>query len=227
MPFDDARDQVIRAASDAARVTGLATLPTPDLPAADWADANELARTILGELAESARTDAQAQGYAIGWARGRRDAQTAAATAAEQAEHARRDAEARRESEHQAAVSALRQAAQQVRGLLTELCTSIEEQSTDLAWAITETLIAREITTLTDADVVRRVLATAPTGPIATVRMHPSVACSVAAQELADAGLVLAADDALEHCDAVVERDGSVTDLRISAALDRLREALA
>jgi flagellar assembly protein FliH len=201
-------------------------LPLPDLPAADWADTGELARTVLGEIAETARSEAQAQGYAVGWARGRRDGQAAATAAAEKAEHARREAESRREDEHRAAVTALRQAAQQVRGLLTELCTSIEEQGTDLAWAITETLLARELTAVGEADAVRRVLSVLPGSPTATVRLHPSVAGSVEAAELKDAGLVVVADPALDLADAVVTSDGAVTDLRIADAMDRLREVL-
>jgi flagellar assembly protein FliH len=226
MPFDDAREQVIRAASDAARVTRLATLPTPDLPAADWTDTTTLARTVLGDLAESARAEAQAQGYAVGWARGRRDAQAAAAAEADQAEQARREAEARREHEHRAAVAALRDAADQVRGAVAELRARVEEQGTDLALALTETLLARELSVLTEADVVQRVLAVASGGTTATVRLHPSVAGSVDAKELLDAGLVVIADSGLDRADAVVEADGSITDLRIDAALDRLREAL-
>jgi flagellar assembly protein FliH len=226
MPIDAVREQVIRAA-DAARVPGLATLPTPDLPAADWTDATTLARTVLGDVAETARADAHAQGYAVGWAQGRRDAQSAAQVAADEADLARLEAEERREREHQAAVTALRQAAQQVRGLLTELCCSIEEQGTDLALAITETLVAREVSVLTDEDVVRRVLAVTPGPTTATVRLHPSVAGSVAAQGLADLGLTIVADMTLGRPDAVVESDGSVTDLRIGTALERLREVLA
>jgi len=204
----------------------LTPLPLPDLPAANWTDANELARTVLGELAENARAEAHAQGYAVGWARGRRDALTAATAAAEQAEHTRREAEVRREDEHRAAVTALRQSAQQVRALLTELCSSIEEQGTDLAWAITETLLAREVTVVTDADVVRRVLTVLPAAPTATVRLHPSVVASAASAELTDAGLVLVADASLDRADAVVECDGAVTDLRIATAMDRLRDVL-
>ncbi|MDH2414629.1 FliH/SctL family protein [Nocardioides sp. CER19] len=202
-------------------------LPLAELPRDGWTDTNALARTVLGEVAERARAEAHAQGYAVGWARGRRDAQEAAAVAAEQAEQERRAAEERRQGEHQAAVTALRQAAQQVRGLLTELCCSIEEQGTELAWAITETIVAREVSAMTDADVVRRVLAIAPGTPSATVRLHPSVAASVDAKELVDAGLVIAADPTLGEADAVVERDGAVTDLRISTAMDRLREVLS
>lgn len=209
-------------------------LHLPDLPAAEWTDTNELARTVLGELAESARAQAHAQGYAVGWAHGRRDAQAAALAAAEQAEHARREAETRRDDEHRAAVTALRQAADQVRGLLTGLCTSIEEQGTELALALTETILGRELEVVTDADVVRRVLAVLPgqlpgllpTAPTATVRLHPSVAGSLAAAELAAAGLAVVADGALDRADAVVDCDGTVTDLRIGTAMDRLREAL-
>jgi len=226
MPFDDAREQVIRAASDAARVTSLATLPTPDLPAADWTDTTTLARTVLGDLAESARAEAQAQGYAVGWARGRRDAQAAAAAEADQRQQAHHEAEARREREHQAAVAALRDAADQVRGALTDLCGRVEEQGTDLALALTETLLARELTVLTEADVVHRVLSAAPGTTTAVVRLHPSVAGSVDAKELVDAGLVIVPDAGLDRVDAVVECDGALTDLRIAAAMDRLREAL-
>jgi flagellar assembly protein FliH len=226
MPYDAAGERVIRAASDAERVTGLATLRTPALPATEWTDVNQLARTVLGEVAEEARAQAYEEGYAIGWARGRQDGRTAAATAAEQAEQQRQQSEARREAEHQAAITALRQAAQQVRGLLTELCTSIEEQGTELAWALTETLLGREISVVTDGDVVRRVLAVLPGSPTATVRLHPQVAGSVDAKELLDVGVVIVPDTALAPADAVVEAEGSVTDLRIGSAMERLREVL-
>lgn len=226
MPLDDAREQVIRAATDAERVTRLATLPTPDLPAADWTDTTTLARTVLGDLAESVRAEAQAEGYAVGWARGRRDALAAAAVEADRAEQARREAEARREREHQAAVAALHAAADQVRGALTELRGRVEEQGTELALALTETLLARELTVLTEADVVRRVLSATPGPTTATVRLHPAVAGSVDAKELVDAGLVVVADTTLDRADAVVECDGAVTDLRLDAAMDRLREVL-
>jgi flagellar assembly protein FliH len=227
MPFADAGQQVIRAAAEAERVTGLATLPTPDLPAAGWTDVNELARTVLGEVAERATAEAHAQGYAVGWARGRRDAKAAADAAAVAAEEARLEAEERREAEHRAAVAALRQAAEQVTAALAGLRDRIGEQGTGLALAITETLVGHEVSGLTDADVVRRALAVAPGTPLATVRLHPTVAASPAAGELAEAGLRVVADPSLGRADALVEADGAVTDLRISTALARLREALA
>ena len=111
-------------------------------------------------------------------------------------------------------------------GALAELRGRDEEQGTDLALALTETLLARELTVVTEADVVQRVLAVAPGATTATVRLHPSVAGSVDAKELVDAGLVIIADAGLDRADAVVECDGALTDLRIGAAVDRLREVL-
>jgi flagellar assembly protein FliH len=226
MPFADSGSHVIRAGSDAALAAGVTALPTPDLPADDWTDANQLARTVLGEVAETARVEAQAQGYAVGWAQGRRDAQAAASATADQVARAQQEAEARREDEHRAAVQALRQAADQVRGLLTGLCTAVEEQGTEVALALTETLLGQELSDATDADVVRRALRLMPTVPTATVRLHPAVAASPAVKELTDAGLTVVGDASLDRDDALVESDGTVTDLRISTAMDRVREAL-
>jgi flagellar assembly protein FliH len=227
MPFADSGQHVLRAGSDAARAAGVTALPTPDLPADEWADTNELARTVLGELAETARAQAQAQGYAVGWAQGRRDARMAAADATRRAEQAAREAELRREAEHRAAVTALHRAADELRGAVEEACGTVALQGTDLALALTETLLGHELSTATDADVVRRTLRLMPAPTTATVRLHPDVAASAAVQQLSDAGLTVVADPSLQRDDALVEVDGSVTDLRISTAMERLRQALA
>jgi flagellar assembly protein FliH len=209
-----------------AEATAVIPLRLAELPGAGSADATELARTVLGEVAERARAEAHAQGYAVGWARGRREAAAEAAEAAAEAATAAAAAQARREEEHRTAVAALLAAAAGVRGVLDQLCARVEEQGTDLALALVETLLARELTVLTDADVVRRVLALRP-GPAAVVRLHPTVASSLAAEDLAAAGLLVVPDDRLDRADAVVECDGAVTDLRIAAAMDRVRDVLA
>jgi flagellar assembly protein FliH len=227
MPFADSGYRVLRAGSDAALAAGVTELPRPDLPAHDWADTNELARTMLGEVAETARAEAQAQGYAVGWAQGRRDARMAAADATRRAEQAAREAELRREAEHRAAVTALHRAADELRGAVEEACGTVALQGTDLALALTETLLGHELSTATDADVVRRTLRLMPAPTTATVRLHPDVAASAAVQQLSDAGLTVVADPSLQRDDALVEVDGSVTDLRISTAMERLRQALA
>lgn len=220
---------VVKAGTAAA--TGISVLPKPDLPRhAGEVEGNALARTLVGELADAARQDAQAQGYAIGWAQGRREARVAAQHAAAAFDAAREQAEARREAEHRAALQALTTAADQVRGLLAELMDALEEQGTELAWAITEQIMAREVTVATGADAVRRVLQalpTAPTAPTATVRVHPETLSAEAVDELRSHGLRVVADPVLGRADAVVEADGSVTDLRIDTAMARVREALS
>lgn len=204
----------------------LPTLPTPELPASDWADHHELARTVLSDVAEAARQEARAQGYAVGWAQGRRDGRAAADRAAAEAEAARVETEARRDAEHEAALAALAKAADEVRGLLADLAGAIETQGTELAWALTEQLVGREVAVATAPDVVRRVLQVLPAVPTASVRLHPDVVAG-ATEELREHGLLVVADPALDRADALVECDGSITDLRISSAMERVREVLS
>jgi flagellar assembly protein FliH len=216
------------------QVGEVAALPTPELRTGVWTrhgDANLLgdpvAESLLGEVATAARAAAEAQGYAVGWAQGRREAaaearRTAAEVAARQAE-----AEARREAEHAEAMLALARAADEVHGLLGSMCARVEERATDLAWTLVEELVGREVSVVTSADVVRRVLRLLPPGILATVRMHPDIAAGAAAVELEELGLKVVADASLARADALVSYDGAVIDLRVGSALERVREALA
>ena len=182
----------------------------------------------LTALADRTREAARAQGYAVGWAEGRREAQQRAdADAAAAADHARR-AEEQRELEHRAVVEALSAAAEELRAAVEDVCARIGAQAAELALAVTEELLGRELATLEDpgADVVRRVLSVVPEGATPQVRVHPSVGASPAVARLAERGLHVVPDPAMEPHDAVVETDHNIIDLRIPAALDRLREVL-
>ncbi|GAA3801710.1 FliH/SctL family protein [Nocardioides panacisoli] len=206
----------------------------PELRTGEWTRlggdsvlGDAVTEAALGGLAERARSAARAQGYAVGWAEGRRQA------AAEAAEHARAldvrhaEEESRRDRELAVAVQALGEAAEQVRGLLDDLAASLAAQGTDLAWALAEEIVGRAVGGEGAQDVVARVLGALPAGPVATVRLHPDVASGTATAELAEHGVVVVADPALEVSDALVESDGAVVDLRIAAALERVREVLA
>ncbi|HWU20083.1 MAG TPA: FliH/SctL family protein, partial [Nocardioides sp.] len=131
-----------------------------------------------------------------------------------------------RRQEHAAAMAALAQAAEQVRGLLGDLAGAIEEQATELAWALTEELVGREVRSADSVDTVRRVLAVLPDAPVATVSLHPSVVGDTVVRDLIARGVRVLADPSLAPADALVEADGSVSDLRIDAALERVREVL-
>lgn len=182
----------------------------------------------LTALADRAREAARAQGYAVGWAEGRREAQLRAEADAEAAADMARRTEEQREIEHRAVVEALTAAADELRAAVAEVCTRIGAQATELAFAVTEELLGRELATVDDhgADVVRRVLSVVPDGATPQVRVHPSIGASPALAHLAERGLHVVPDPAIEPHDAVVETDDNIIDLRIPAALDRLREVL-
>lgn len=184
--------------------------------------------SLLDGLAAEARDAAQAQGYAVGWAAGRRAAAEQASV--EEASRRARDVaeEERREVAHRAALAALGEAAEQVRGLLGDLTTAIEEQATDLAFALCAELVGIRVEALGPADVVTRVLQVLPAVPVGKVRLHPSLIDADAVRDLAARGLEVIGDDTLGRGDALVEAtDGAVTDLRIGDALARVREVLS
>ena len=208
----------------------------PDLRHGDWTRFGDervlgdgATEAVLGRLAERTRTAAQAQGYAVGWSEGqraalRRSAEESAATAEQVARR-----EQSRAREHASAVAGLRAAAAAVAMSADEVATHITEQATDLAFEVIETLLGHELAATTDpgARVVARVLAVLPKDPTTTVRLHPATVASGAITELAEHGVEIVADPSLDLHDAVVETDTAAIDLRLSLAVDRLREALS
>lgn len=213
---------------------GLATpLLTPDLRSGVWTRlgtsgvmGDGVTEDILDTLADRTRAAAQAQGYALGWVKGVREAEAAAAQARTDAGETLARNETRREAEHAAAVTALHQAARTLESLTATVCERLQDQAVELAWAVTAEIVGHQAASQTPEDVVRRVLDVLPEGPVAVVRLHPSVARSVAVAEL-PAGVSVTADAAMNPADALVELDDHVLDLRIEQALARVREALA
>jgi len=207
----------------------------PDLRTGVWTrlgDASVLGDDVteqaLGRLAERTRDAARAQGYAVGWAEGRTEALARAEEAAEAAAARAAERERERQAEHQHAMDALRAAATELRGAVAETCERIAAQATDLAFELTRELVGHELALHDDPGpgVVRRVLATLPGAPMATVRVHPSVVESASARALAEEGVSLQPDPALAPDDAIIEVDDAAIDLRVESALDRLRQAL-
>lgn len=212
-----------------------APVARPELRVGNWTRlggsavlGDQVTESMLDVLAERTRSAAQAQGYAVGWAEGRRAAAEQAAR--EEAERAARHAaaEARRVAEHREAVDALGRAAEQVRGLLDGLATAIEEQASDLAFALTAEVLGARAGSATGPEVVARVLQVLPAVPVGRVRLHPSLAADDAVRALTGRGLEVVADAGLSRADALVESpDGSVTDLRVGEAMERVREVLS
>jgi len=223
---------VLRGASaDAASSMG-----TPELRSGSWTRFGD--RSVLGDavteqvlsgLAESTRTAARSQGYAVGWAEGRREAAVEAAAVATVAEEQRCLAEAHRATEHQAAVDALTRAAAALQHTLADVSSRVEDQALVLARELTEMLVKHELRLSPDLgeDVVRRALSVLPAGLPVTLRLHPSVSGAAAVHELIAQGVRVVSDHALQPGDAVVEADDHVIDLCIDTALARLREVLS
>lgn len=226
-PIPGAR--VVRGDS-AAAAAGLAT---PELRAGSWTRlggqsvlGDSVTEQTLATLAESTRAAARSQGYAIGWAQGRREATESARLVAEETDQARAIEDARREAEHRTAIAALEAATGELQRTLAAVCEQVAAQATELALELTRELVGHELSLggAAGEHVVRRALGHLPDHAVARLRLHPEVAATVT-----DAGplVTVVADSSLGLGDALVEADDHVVDLRISAALDRLREVLA
>jgi flagellar assembly protein FliH len=209
------------------------SLRAPDLRVGNWTRFGS--DTVLGDaatedtlsvIAERARSAAEAQGFAVGWAKGVREAQAAEQLAAvERREREERDS-ARREAEHAAVVAALQAAVAELHQASATLSSRLSSQAAELAIAVTEEVLAHVAEELTPADVVRRALHVVPEdADAATLRLSPSVA-----RHALEAGLPAAvsvvADPALSPADALVELHDHVLDLRVDRAVQRVREAL-
>jgi flagellar assembly protein FliH len=209
--------------SSSSRTPGLTPLPTPELRAGVWTRFG--ATTVLGDevteqtlhaLAESTRTAARSQGYAVGWAEGQRAAREAADQDARAHAETSRLAEEERVGEHRAAVRALELAAARLHETVAEVCGRLESRVSALAGDLTETILGE---LRHDVDAVRRALALAPEGEPVAIRVHPSAVAEAA-------GVRVIADPSLLPGDALVEYDDHVLDLRITTALERVREVL-
>lgn len=216
-------------------VGGHATMARPDLRTGIWTRlgdnavlGDEVTEAALGSLAERTRDAARAQGYSVGWAEGRREALELAAVTATMVEQRHQEEELRREREHQTAIAALVAAADALRSSAEQVASQIADQAVDLAFDLTRTIVAHELACEADpgAAVVSRVVAVLPADPMTTVRLHPTVVHSDAVAALADHGVRLVVDPALDRHDAVVETETNAIDLRVGTAIERLREAL-
>jgi flagellar assembly protein FliH len=181
------------------------------------------------------RAEAQAAGFAAGWAQGRREAGLAA-----RAERDRILAEAERVAALQAerfaqGLAAIAGAATHLERRMVPLATDLEEAVVRLGFALAEAIIGRELATTEDPgrEAVARALALAPSGRPVTVWVHPADHAALAGP---DAGtftigidgrpVTVQADPSLHPGDAMAECDATTVDARVAGGLDRAREVL-
>jgi flagellar assembly protein FliH len=211
-------------------------LGTPELRSGEWTRfgpasvlGDDVTEAALSTMVEDARSAAQSQGYAVGWAQGRREAAAEAALAARSHEVQLAEERTRWAGRQQAALDALQRAAEGLARATEEAQAMVRSQAIDLARELTETMVGHELRSTPDnaADVVARVLAAGPTDRPFLVRLHPDVADSAAVAPLSEAGVRVVAEVGYSQADALVEVDGQVIDLRLRSALDRVREVLS
>lgn len=183
----------------------------------------------LSALADTTRAAAQAQGYAVGWAEGRRAAAEEAREAAEAQTQLVAVNEARRDAEHQQALARLDATTRALAGAVDDATRAVEDRALALARELTGLIVGHELRSTADPaeDAVRRALALASQEPVTLVRLSPQAAASPAATALTERGLRVLGDAGLSDGDVVVETDGGVLDGRVAAALARVSEVLA
>lgn len=203
-----------------------------DLPAAPLEGLlDPLQRSGIDRLAAVARQDARAEGYAVGWAQGRRAAEEAAQREALLAEAERAEYAARAATELTCALRALSVAAQALEARAVAPAEALSAEIVAGAFELAQALLDRELTLATDPglDAIRRALALAPENRPVTARLHPDDA-SVARSGLAAADLgrdvLIVADPTIERGGAVVDCDATRVDAQLGPALDRVREVL-
>ena len=183
---------------------------------------------ILGGIAERSHQAARAQGYATGWAEGRRVALARAAQDAEVVRRAAEDDRARRHAEHLTALAALDAAVEQLHIRMSEAVDAIAEQAVEVALELTSAILGREVATATDpgADALRRAMALVDPHVPATVRMHPEDRATLDPAALENRAVAVLDDPTLSRGDAVAETEDTLVDATIAAALERVREVL-
>ncbi len=218
----------------------LAPAATADLRTGAWTRlgsggvlGDAVTEATLGGLAERSHAAARAQGYATGWAEGRRFALT---RAAEDSEAVRRSAEldrARRDAEHRQGLAALDTAVARLEERTAAVLDELAGHTVATALALTEAILGRELATATDpgADALRRAMALVDPTADVTVRLHPAdrEALDPAALDGLEDGrrVALVADPSVQRGDAVAETADTHVDATVAAALARVREVLS
>jgi flagellar assembly protein FliH len=184
---------------------------------------------LAPEVAERLRAEAQAAGYAAGWAEGRRAADVAAREAREAFAAESAAIAAAQEAAARRVLGALAGAVDRFERAAIPSVENMQAQLVEAAFALAESIVGRELATAAEPgrDAIARALAFAPPGRSAVARLHPMDAAALPGTAVFDGrDVVVVADAALAPGDAVVECDASTVESRIAAGLERARAAV-
>jgi flagellar assembly protein FliH len=188
------------------------------------------------ELAAQVRTEAQAAGYAAGWAQGRHEADIAARAERDQLLAAAQQLAAEHAAAAGRALEALVSAAGGLERRALPLAAELEDAVVRTAFALVEAILGRELAVAASPgrDALARVLALAPSGRPVVVRLNPADhamltddgAPAAVAHEFGGRAVTLVADPSLRSGDAVADCDATEIDGRLDTALTRAKEVL-
>jgi flagellar assembly protein FliH len=187
------------------------------------------------DLVEEVRETARAEGYAAGWAQGRK---VAAAEAAQHsaAERARAEAaEIERDQRLRETVASLARAATEVEQRVIPSLDQISDVVLAAALVLAEAVVGRELTLSAEPglDALRRSLDLTPRQRPVVVRMNPDDLASITGVPQAGApvdidgrSVTLVPDPSITRGGSVADCDATEVDARIESALGRAREAM-
>ncbi len=186
------------------------------------------------ELLAQVRAEAEAAGYAAGWAQGRREAQQAGRAQADRDAQAVEDVMAAQAVQVDRAIGGIVAAARELERRAIPTVLDIENTIADTALMVAEAVVGREVRTAAypGRDALARALALAPEQRPVTVRLNPadrmSIGLSDGTTELVMDGhpITLLDDPSLRPGDAVATCDATTIDARLGPALERVREVL-
>lgn len=188
---------------------------------------DEATEAALGSVVDAADSAARAQGYAMGWAEGRRAALAHAEADREERARAHDAVHARAVDEVARTADGLVRAADRLHAESSAHRDALAATAVDLALQVAEAVLGRELQIAADPgrDALRRALAAVPEpGPV-TVRLNPDDLAALGPDAL-EGRVTVRADPTLARGDAVAETDTCSVDATVAAALARVREVL-
>jgi flagellar assembly protein FliH len=188
--------------------------------------------TLPNEVADRLRAEAQAAGYAAGWAEGRRQAELIAAAVRKEIAAQARDAAEAQAARVEQALAAVDRAVSDLERRMVPVAAELEDLVVGIAFAVAEAVVGRELASADPGrDAVARALAMAPVGRPVTVRLNPSdhetvTGGQAGAIDRDGRTVTLLADPGIQRGDAIAECDATTIDARIEPALARARKVL-
>jgi flagellar assembly protein FliH len=182
---------------------------------------------LPADVLEKLRSQAQATGYAAGWAEGRQAAELAARDARDAFAAEAAEITAAQEESSRRVLGALAAAIDRFEQRATPAVEDLERELVEAAFALAEAVVGLATAVEPGRDALARALALAPAGHGAVARLNPADAATLPGTVTVDGrDVVVVADPALAPGDAVVECEASTIESRLDAALERARQAL-